>query len=53
MVTSNHVHVLVADDGGRDVIPNSIQLVAGRTGQDDNQGSVTEMDLQSGVFFQS
>jgi putative transposase len=37
MVTSNHVHPLVADDGGGDVIPNSIQLVAGRTGQEYNQ----------------
>ncbi len=37
MVTSNHVHLLVADDGDRDVIPNSMQLVAGRTGQEYNQ----------------
>jgi putative transposase len=37
MVTSNHVHLLVADDGERDVIPNSMQLVAGRTGQEYNQ----------------
>ena len=37
MVTSNHVHLLVADGGERDVIPNSIQLVAGRTGQEFNQ----------------
>jgi len=37
MVTSNHVHLLVVDDGGRDVIPNSMQLVAGRTGQEYNQ----------------
>ncbi len=32
-VTSNHIHLLVMDDGKRDVIPKSIQLVAGRTGQ--------------------
>ncbi len=32
-VTSNHVHLLVRDDGHRDVIPKSIQLIAGRTGQ--------------------
>jgi putative transposase len=38
MVTCNHVHLLVADDGERDVIPNSRQLVAGRTGQEFNQG---------------
>jgi putative transposase len=37
MVTSNHVHLLVADDGGRDVIPNSMQLAAGPTGQEFNQ----------------
>jgi putative transposase len=36
-VTSNHIHLLVADDGDRDVIPNSMQLVAGRTGQEFNQ----------------
>ena len=37
-VTSNHIHLLVADDGDRDVIPNSIKLVAGRTGQEFNIG---------------
>jgi len=37
MVTSNHVHVLAVDDGERDVIPNSIQLIAGRTGQEYNR----------------
>ena len=37
MVTSNHVHLLVVDDGDRDVIPNSMQLVAGRMGQEYNQ----------------
>jgi putative transposase len=37
MVTSNHVHLVVVDDGDRDVIPNSMQLVAGRTGQEYNQ----------------
>ena len=34
MVTTNHIHLLVVDDGDRDVIPRSIQLVAevgGRT----------------------
>ena len=29
MVTSNHIHLLVVDDGDRDVIPNSMKLVAG------------------------
>jgi len=32
MVTSNHVHLLVKDNG-KDVIPKSMQLVAGRTAQ--------------------
>nr|WP_240910043.1 transposase [Desulfopila sp. IMCC35008] len=35
-VTSNHVHLLVVDEKGRDVIPQSIKLVAGRTGQEYN-----------------
>ena len=39
MVTSNHIHLLVKDDAatGSNVIPRSIQLVAGRTGQEYNQ----------------
>jgi putative transposase len=37
MVTSNHIHLLLYDGGSRDVIPRSIQLVAGRTGQSYNQ----------------
>jgi len=37
MVTSNHIHLIVADTGDRDAIPNSMQLVAGRTGQEYNQ----------------
>jgi putative transposase len=37
MGTSNHIHLLVVDDGDRDGIPNSMQLVAGRTGQEYNQ----------------
>lgn len=36
-VTSNHIHLLVADDKDRGVIPDSIKLVAGRTGQEFNQ----------------
>lgn len=35
-VTSNHIHLLVIDNG-REVIPKSIQLVAGRTAQEYNQ----------------
>ena len=36
-VTSNHIHLLVADDNGHDAIPNSIKLIAGRTGQEFNR----------------
>ncbi len=36
MITSNHIHLLVYDHGGRDVIPKSIQLLAGRIGQEYN-----------------
>jgi len=36
MVTSNHIHLLAFDSGGRNVIPDSIKLVAGRTGQEYN-----------------
>jgi len=36
-VTSNHIHLLVVDDKDREVIPNSIRLIAGRTGQQYNQ----------------
>lgn len=36
MVTSNHIHLLAFDNGGRNVIPDSIRLVAGRTGQEYN-----------------
>ena len=37
MVTSNHIHLLVRDNSEGDVIPNSIQLIAGRTAQEFNQ----------------
>jgi putative transposase len=36
-VASNHIHLLVVGDGKRDVIPKSIKLIAGRTGQEYNQ----------------
>ncbi len=36
-VTSNHIHLLVVDGGGRDVVPKSMQLIAGRSGQEYNQ----------------
>jgi len=34
--TSNHIHLLVLDGGKPDVIPKSVQLAAGRTGQEYN-----------------
>jgi hypothetical protein len=36
-VTSNHFHLLVRDGQEREVIPQTMQLIAGRTGQDYNQ----------------
>ena len=36
-VTSNHIHLIVVDGGNRDTIPRSIQLIAGRSGQEYNQ----------------
>ncbi len=36
IVTSNHIHLLVVDNK-KDVISKSIQLIAGRTGQEYNQ----------------
>jgi len=36
-VTSNHIHLLVLDNGGPGTIARSIQLIAGRTGQEYNQ----------------
>ena len=36
VVTSNHIHLLVFDRK-EDVIPKSLQLVAGRTGREYNQ----------------
>lgn len=37
MFTSNHIHLLVSDDGDREVIPKSIKVLAGRTGQEYNR----------------
>jgi putative transposase len=36
MVTSKHIHLLAFDSGGRHVLPDSIKLVPGRTGQEYN-----------------
>ena len=35
IATSNHIHMLVIDSG-EDVIPQSLQLIAGRTAQEYN-----------------
>ena len=35
-VTSNHIHLLAYDSSDQDAIPRSMQLVAGRTGQEYN-----------------
>jgi REP element-mobilizing transposase RayT len=35
--TSNHIHLLVLDNGDREAIPKSMQLIAGRTAQEFNQ----------------
>ena len=36
VVTSNHIHLIVVDDGSADVISRSMQLIASRTGQEYN-----------------
>ena len=36
-VTSNHIHLLVYDDNAQGSIPKSMQLIAGRVGQEFNQ----------------
>ncbi|MBW2117693.1 MAG: transposase, partial [Deltaproteobacteria bacterium] len=46
MVTSNHIRLMVSDNGERDTIPKSIQLIAGRTGQEYNQRK-----SRKGAFF--
>ena len=37
MVTSNHIHLLLSDDGDRFAIPNSMKLIAGQTGTEYNR----------------
>jgi len=36
-VTCNHIHLLIKDDQGEEVIPQTMQLIAGRTGQEYNR----------------
>ncbi len=47
MVTSNRIHLLVLDRGGMEVIPKSIQLVAGRIAQEYN-----ERKRRKGAFWE-
>jgi putative transposase len=47
MVTSNHTHLLVFDNAGRNIIPDSIKLAAGRTGQEYNMRK-----KRKGAFWQ-
>ena len=37
VVTSNHIHMLVYDNHAQETIPKSMQLIAGRVGQEFNQ----------------
>lgn len=37
MATCNHIHLLIHDRDGGEIIPKSVQLVAGRTAQEYNQ----------------
>ncbi len=46
-VTSNHIHLVVVDDGDRDTIARSIQLVAGRCAQEYN-----ERKKRKGAYWQ-
>ena len=47
MVTSNHIHLLFVNGGGRDAIPKSIKVGCGRTGQEYNQRK-----NRNGVFWE-
>ena len=38
MVTCNHIHLLVRDNGKRSVFPSAMQLIAARAGQEYNSG---------------
>ena len=45
-VTSNHIHLLVKDSGSENVIPKSMQLIAGQTGQEYNKRKNRKGDFQ-------
>ncbi len=46
-VTSNHIHLLIKDGTQADVIPQTMQLIAGRTGQEYNRRK-----NRSGAFWE-
>jgi REP-associated tyrosine transposase len=46
-VTSNHIHLLVVGGDERNIIPHSIKLIAGRTGQEFNQRKI-----RKGAFWE-
>ncbi len=48
MATSNHVHLLVVDDGNEAAIRQSIQLIAGRTGPEYNN----QRKKRKGAFWE-
>jgi hypothetical protein len=37
IATSNHTHIIVEDDGKRDIIPSAIGLISGKTAKEYNQ----------------
>ena len=47
VVTSNHIHLVVTDNGKREAIPKSMQYIAGRVGQEYNQRK-----NRNGAFWQ-
>jgi hypothetical protein len=51
MVTSNHIHLLVRDNGERDVIPNSLFITVDRG--KDGAGIQSEEESEGGVLGRS
>jgi REP element-mobilizing transposase RayT len=52
MVTSNHIHLLVLDADGRDVIPKSMHLIAGRTDRNIIKGKTGKVHSGKTVIMQ-
>ncbi len=53
MATSNHIHLLVFDRGKREVISKSMQLTAGRTAQEYNDGKMRESAFRDDHYHAS